>query len=197
MTTKTFTISDDGEYIQTMNGTVAKHERFGSDLTTAMQAHQTLRQPKYGEELVGVQYLDENGNVTDEAVIGLTTVDEHNRTLRTTVPEDSNLLAIDRREQFLRGRLAEINNPDGSPRLDPAGRDIYAQERSKLEAELVLLNFQRQYEAALQQHRAQQEQMRKELQELDTEIERNLLEQRETQALLAARRRQFGIKDDV
>lgn len=194
MTTKTFTISDDGEYIQTMNGTVAKHERFGSDLSTAMQAHQTLRQPKYGEELVGVRYVDENG-VTDEAVIGLTTVDESNRTLRTTVPEDSNLMAIERRERFLHERLAEINNPDGSPRLDPAGRDVFAQERSKLEAELVLLHFQRQYEAALQQHRAQQEQARKELQQMDAEIERNLLEQREAEALLAARRRQLGIKD--
>lgn len=194
MTTKTFTISDDGEYIQTMNGTVAKHEHFGSDLSTAIHARQTLRQPKHGEELVGVQYIDEKGNVTDEAVIGLTNVDERNRTLRTTVAhEDSNLLAIERREKFLRERLAEINNPDGSPRLDSAGRDLFTQERSKLEAELVLLGYQRQYEAALQQYRAQQAEIRKQMQEIEAELERNLLEQREKQALLAARRRQLGI----
>lgn len=195
--TKYFSI-DENNVIHTMDGPVAKHERFGSDLSTAMQAHQTLRQPKYGEQLVGVRYLDENGAVTDEAVIGLTNIDERNRTMRTTVaPENSNLLTIDRREQFLRERLAEINNPDGSPRLDPAGRDLFAQERSKLEAELVLLGFQRQYEVALQQHRAQQEQARKQLQEMDAEIERNLLEQREAEALLAARRRQLGIKGHV
>lgn len=194
--TKYFSI-DDNNVIHTMDGPVAKNERFGSDLSTAMQAHQTLRQPRYGEELVGVRYVDEKGNVTDEAVIGLTAIDEHNRTLRTTVPEDSNLLAIERRERFLHDRLAEINNPDGSPKLDPAGRDVYAQERSKLEAELVLLHFQRQYEAAMQSHRAQQAEIRKQMQEIDAELELNLLEQREAEARLAARRRQFGIKDNV
>lgn len=194
--TKYFSI-DDNNVIHTMDGPVPKNERFGSDLSTAMQAHQTLRQPKYGEELVGVRYVDEKGNVTDEAVIGLTAIDENNRTLRTTVPEDSNLQAIERRERFLHERLAEINNPDGSPKLDPAGRDIFAQERAKLEAELVLLHFQRQYEAAMQSHRAQQAEIRKQMQEIDAELELNLLEQREAEARLAARRRQLGIKGHV
>lgn len=153
MTKQTITIDDDADTIETLTGSVPRVERFGPDLGALMQATQTQRQPRYGETIVGAEIRDEHGRVVDEVTIGVTDVVEGNRQSVMVAPDNSNLVAIERRESYVREKLASIVDANGNPKLDAAGRDLYREERYKLHGELAMLGAQRDYESAMQQMR--------------------------------------------